>query len=106
MDPSLQPQEIPPAVVQPSPVAERVAIDEATSRWTLVRRRFLRKRLALAGLSSVVLMFAVAYLSPYFVTWQYNQLDTSAFLSPPSGEHWFGTTQNGFDVFALTMRGM
>src|SRR6185436_12323359 len=33
-------------------------------------------------------------------------LDTSAFLSPPTAEHWFGTTQNGFDMFALTMRGM
>ena len=37
---------------------------------------------------------------------QYNQLDITAFLSPPSPVHWFGTTQNGFDVFALTMRGM
>ena len=53
-----------------------------------------------------LLLFALAYLSPYFVAWQYNELDTSAFLSPPSAEHWFGTTQNGFDMFALTMRGM
>jgi peptide/nickel transport system permease protein len=82
------------------------AIDAAASRWTLVRRRFLRKRLALVGLTSVLLVFALAYLSPYFGMWQYDQLDTSAFLSPPSAEHWFGTTQNGFDVFALTMRGM
>ena len=56
--------------------------------------------------SLVLLLFALAYLSPYFVTWQYNELDTSAFLSPPSAEHWFGTTQNGFDMFALTMSGM
>ena len=55
---------------------------------------------------SVLLLFALAYLTPYFVAWQYNELDTSAFLSPPSAEHWFGTTQNGFDMFALTMRGM
>ena len=81
-------------------------IDAAASRWTLVRRRFLQKRLALAGLTSVLIVFALAYLSPYFTMWQYDQLDTSAFLSPPSAEHWFGTTQNGFDVFALTMRGM
>ena len=25
---------------------------------------------------------------------------------PPGGSHWFGTTQTGFDLFALTMRGM
>jgi glutathione transport system permease protein len=66
----------------------------------------VRKRLAMLGLAVVILLFAVSYLSPYFVTWQYNQLDFDAFLSPPSGAHWFGTTQTGFDMFALTMRGM
>src|SRR5262249_47676832 len=37
---------------------------------------------------------------------KYTDLDFDAFLEPPGGSHWFGTTQNGFDVFALTMRGM
>jgi peptide/nickel transport system permease protein len=58
------------------------------------------------GLVMVTLLFAAAYLSPYFVTWQYNELDFDAFLSPPSAQHWFGTTQTGFDMFALTMRGL
>ena len=80
--------------------------EEALSRGDLVLRRFLRRRLAMAGLAAVVLLFAAAYLSPYISGWRYDQLDTSAFLSPPSGAHWFGTTQNGFDMFALTMRGM
>lgn len=66
----------------------------------------VRKPLAMTGLLVVVLLFAIAYLGPYFFTWQYNQLDVDAFLSPPSAEHWFGTTQNGFDMLALTMRGM
>jgi peptide/nickel transport system permease protein len=96
----------PSAIVQPLPVIEPTSIDEAASRWTLVRRRLVRERRAVAGLVSVLLLFALAYLSPYFIAWQYDQLDTSAFLSPPSAEHWFGTTQNGFDMFALTMRGM
>jgi peptide/nickel transport system permease protein len=79
---------------------------EPSSRGRLILRRFLQRRLALAGLIVVVLLFVLAYLSPYVSTWQYNQLDTSAFLTPPSPRHWFGTTQNGFDVFALTMRGL
>jgi peptide/nickel transport system permease protein len=54
----------------------------------------------------VVLLFAAAYLSPFVAPWQYNELDTRAFLSPPSAAHWFGTTQTGFDRFALTMRGL
>ena len=80
--------------------------EQALSRGRLVLRRFLRQRLALTGLAVVLALFAGAYLSPYFYDWQYNQLDTSAFLTAPSRDHWFGTTQNGFDMFALTMRGM
>jgi peptide/nickel transport system permease protein len=58
------------------------------------------------GLASLALLFAVAYLGPFVTPWQYNQLDTNAFLSPPSAAHWFGTTQTGFDMFALTIRGL
>ena len=94
------------AIVQPTAVSEPSSVDEAASRWALVRRRLFRTRRAIIGLVVVVLLFALAYLTPFFVPWQYNELDTSAFLSPPSAEHWFGTTQNGFDMFALTMRGM
>jgi peptide/nickel transport system permease protein len=94
------------AIAQPKPAIEPTSIDEAASRWALVRRRLFRTRRAIVGLVVVGLLFALAYLSPLFVAWQYNELDTNAFLSPPSAEHWFGTTQNGFDMFALTMRGM
>ena len=76
------------------------------SRSRLVLRRFLRRRLALVGLFLVLLFFVFAYLGPVFYKWQYNQLDFQAFLHPPSAEHWFGTTQNGFDMLALSMRGM
>jgi peptide/nickel transport system permease protein len=107
MSPSPEPREdAAQAIVQPKPVIEPTSVDEAASRWALVRRRLFRTRRAIVGLAVVMLLFALAYLSPFFVAWQYNQLDTNAFLSPPSAEHWFGTTQNGFDMFALTMRGM
>ena len=79
---------------------------EAVSRGRLVLRRFLRQRLALAGLAAVAILFVLAYVSPLVTPWNYDQLDTQAFLTPPGGNHWFGTTQNGFDMFALTMRGM
>jgi len=80
--------------------------EEATSRLRLVWRRFLRQRLALFGLAVVLLLFVLAYLSPFVGPWHYTDLDFNAFLEPPSRNHWFGTTQNGFDMFALTMRGM
>ena len=93
-----------PARDAPPPAA--LDADAALSRGRLVWRRFLRRRLAMVGLATVALLFVAAYLSPQISVWRYDQLDTSAFLSPPSAAHWFGTTQNGFDMFALTMRGM
>jgi peptide/nickel transport system permease protein len=54
----------------------------------------------------VLLFFVFAYIEPNFYRWTYTQLDYSSFLQPPSALHWFGTTQNGFDMLALTMRGM
>ena len=78
----------------------------ADSRGRLVLRRFLRRRLAVAGLLLVLVFFGFAYVGPSLYKWQYTQLDYEAFLQAPSAEHWFGTTQNGFDMLALTMRGM
>jgi len=76
------------------------------SRLQLTLRRFLRRRLAVGGLAVVLLLFAFAYVGPHFYQWSYDQLDFEAFLQHPSAQHWFGTTQNGFDMLALTMRGM
>jgi len=88
------------------PTDSSTTSQRANSRGQLVLRRFLRRRLAVIGLLLVVMFFVFAYLGPLFYKWQYNQLDYQSFLQPPTLEHWFGTTQNGFDMLALTMRGM
>jgi peptide/nickel transport system permease protein len=51
-------------------------------------------------------MFALAFLGPLVIQWDYQEIDPNAFLSPPSPQHWFGTTQIGQDVFAQTLRGL
>jgi peptide/nickel transport system permease protein len=76
------------------------------SRWSVVFARFRRKRLAMFGLSIVVLLFLLAFLGPYLTGWAYTDHDFNAFLQGPSTSHYFGTTQTGGDVYALTMRGM
>jgi peptide/nickel transport system permease protein len=76
------------------------------SRGRLVLRRFLRRRMAVAGLIVVVVLFLLAYLSPVLYPYKYTQIDVTSLLSPPSARHWFGTTQIGFDMFSLTMRGL
>jgi peptide/nickel transport system permease protein len=89
-----------------SPVEEPDFEAVQTSRGRLVARRFLRNRQGVAGLAVIVTMFAMAYLGPLVSPWGYDELDYSAFLQPPSAQHWFGTTQIGGDVFAQTMRGL
>lgn len=78
----------------------------SVSRGRLVLRRFLRKRLAMAGLAVLVVLFLLAFAGPSFAKWDYAAQDVTAFLQPPSAEHWFGTTQIGQDVYAQTMRGL
>jgi peptide/nickel transport system permease protein len=76
------------------------------SRGRLVLRRFFRRRLAVVGLLLVLAFFIFAYVGPAFYKWKYTDIDFQAFLQPPSSVHWFGTTQNGFDMYAITMRGL
>jgi len=90
------------------PTGDGAPFDETRvpSRWGIVFARFRRHRLALAGLIVLVALFLLAFLGPYLSKWSYTDHDFAAFLEGPSSEHWFGTTQTGADVYALTLRGM
>lgn len=91
-----------------SDAVDSAPVDAGTqpTRGRLVLRRFRRSRKAVGGLAVVVLLFLFAYLGPFLTPWGYAELDNNAYLTPPSTEHWFGTTQIGHDVFAQTMRGL
>jgi peptide/nickel transport system permease protein len=86
----------------------RAPLDETRipGRWGIVARRFLGHPLAVAGLVVLVFLFLLAFVGPYLTKYSYTDRDFNAFLKSPSGEHWFGTTQTGGDVYALTLRGM
>lgn len=79
---------------------------EFTSRRTLVYRRFVRNRLAVAALVVLVVLFAGCYLLPPLLPYSHTDLDYTALQSPPSPEHWFGTNGIGQDVLAQVLRGM
>ncbi|MQY02770.1 ABC transporter permease [Actinomadura macrotermitis] len=59
-----------------------------------------------AGLALLAALFLLAFAGPLLSPWGWDDTDFAAFRAPPSAEHWFGTTQSGHDVFALTLRGM
>ena len=76
------------------------------SRGALVRRRFLRNRIAVVALILLVVMFVGCYALPPFLPYDYSQLDYYALQQPPTAQHWFGTNALGQDLFAQTLHGM
>src|SRR5215203_3426994 len=90
-----------------SPADQEVVV---RGRRQLVMRRLRRNRAAIASLVVLALLFLLAFLGPTvyeaITGWSYSGQDFSAFLQPPSADHWFGTTQIGGDVFAQTLRGL
>ncbi|MGW1739477.1 ABC transporter permease [Nocardia sp. NPDC001965] len=78
----------------------------ASGRRKLILRRFLRNKPALAGTTVLILMFLASFVLPSFLPYDYQELDYTALLQPPSPQHPFGTTEIGQDVLAQTLRGL
>lgn len=76
------------------------------TRNQLVWRRFLRSKTAVGGLIGFILIVIFAIVGPYLSPWSYTEIDNTAFLQPPSAEHWFGTSQTGRDMYAMTVQGL
>ncbi|HYF47255.1 MAG TPA: hypothetical protein VD926_13665, partial [Acidimicrobiales bacterium] len=70
-----------------------------------VWRRFRRNRLAMVGLGFIVLLVLVAIFAPLIAQYGPTERTPGAFREPPSGDHWFGTDQIGFDVFSRVVHG-
>jgi len=81
-------------------------VEKRLTRMALVRKRFARNKLAVAGLVILVAMFILAFVGPFFGKHHWDDLDFFNLLKPPSREHFFGTSQIGGDVYALTLRGL
>ncbi|MGN9784543.1 ABC transporter permease [Nonomuraea sp. ZG12] len=75
-------------------------------RSKVVFARLLRNRQARYGAIALILLVALAYVGPYVGPYDWTDKDFLAFLSPPSADHWWGTTTIGQDMYAVTLRGM
>ncbi len=73
----------------------------------VLRRRQLSSRLLVAGLILTLLFLAIALFSPLLVQLGIlldpQDSITYAIHQPPSGQHWFGTSREGYDVFSRTL---
>ncbi|MER5319937.1 ABC transporter permease [Streptosporangium roseum] len=75
-------------------------------RSKVVLARLARNAQARYGLFALLLLLLLAYVGPFVGAHDWTDKDFLAFLEPPSAEHWWGTTQIGQDVYAVTLRGM
>ncbi|WP_458316797.1 ABC transporter permease [Mycolicibacterium brisbanense] len=80
--------------------------EEFATRRTLVVRRFMRNKPAVAALVVLAVMFIGCYALPPLLPYNYTDLDYYALQTPPSTTHWFGTNALGQDLLAQTLRGM
>jgi peptide/nickel transport system permease protein len=87
-------------------VPEAEEVHEIVSRGRLVWRRFLRRKVAIAGLIVLVSLFVLAFAGPHLTKWKTFDQDLENALQGPSLNHYFGTTQLGQDVFVRTMQGL
>jgi peptide/nickel transport system permease protein len=67
--------------------------------------RLKRNRLAMAGLSVVLLLFAISIFAPFIAPYHPNEINAWHVLSPPSWQHWLGTDELGRDLFSRVLFG-
>jgi peptide/nickel transport system permease protein len=75
-------------------------------RSKVVLRRLLRNKQARYGIAALILLVLLAYVGPYIGAYDWTDKDFMAFMSPPDGDHWWGTGAIGQDMYAVTLRGM
>ena len=68
--------------------------------------RLVRKKIAVACMSLLALLYAVGLLAPLIAPYEYTAQDYTAIRKPPSAEHWAGTDLKGRDVLTRVMWGI
>jgi len=78
------------------------------SQWDYARSRFLRHRLAMAGLIGLIILFGAGIFANFIAPYSYEQIDLNNILAPPTlaGHHFFGTDEIGRDYFSRVIWGI
>ncbi|WP_153731771.1 ABC transporter permease [Sporosarcina obsidiansis] len=73
--------------------------------WLEGWKRIKRQRSAMFGLSIVLFFILIGILAPVLTSYPYDGFYPDRTLIPPGEEHWFGTDDQGRDIFSRIVFG-
>jgi peptide/nickel transport system permease protein len=94
--------------VDPAAVAQDAHLESADvviGKTTIIFRRFLRNRTAVAGLAIFLALTVFSFIGGFFTQWDKETIDPFNIGMPPSADHYLGTSQAGIDLYAMTVEG-
>jgi len=95
----------PPAAPPAGGDASGFDTTKARKQWQVVLKRFMRHRLAVAGMAMFVFLVLFAFLGGALWKHKYTELGFPSY-APPSSEHPFGTDRLGADMVSQLIRGL
>ncbi|MDQ0147113.1 ABC transporter permease [Pseudarthrobacter niigatensis] len=94
--------------VDPAAVAQDAHLESADvviGKTTIIFRRFLRNKTAVAGLAIFLALTVFSFIGGFFTQWDKETIDPFNIGMPPSADHYLGTSQAGIDLYAMTVEG-
>ncbi len=75
------------------------------SQFSLVMKRLMKNKLAMAGLCITLFLFVLAVLSPWIMPYEYDELNMIDRFASPSLKHLCGADEMGRDIFSRLLYG-
>ncbi len=85
--------------------ANRDMHEKGTSLWADAWVRLKKNKLAVFGLSVIIVLIIITLLTPLIAPYGYEQQNLELGATPPSWAHWFGTDVFGRDLLTRVMYG-
>jgi len=79
--------------------------EKGLSLWKVGLERLRRNKLAMFGLTILLITITIAVLAPVITPYDRDAIDTANSYKAPSAEHWLGTDELGRDTFTRLIYG-
>jgi peptide/nickel transport system permease protein len=93
------------ALAAPEAAASLARRSKPKSEWGIVWSQLRRNRAATIGAAVIAVEILVAIFAPVVAPYGPFDADPRAALKPPTAQHWFGTDDNGRDLFSRVLYG-